>query len=218
MTAKKKAVRSKKTIDQQLVIAAPNLQTATIVVRGTAPLVIHKFSKKARETIRQTQEAGPKAKSRKQREPRDFMSDYEEARHISEEGWDGIPAAAFRSAMISACKIAGFVMTRAKIAISVIADGVDADSGQPLVKIISKRGPEVHEDMVRLATGVCNISVRPMWREWSAKVRVRWDADMLCADDIANLLMRAGLQVGICEGRPDSKSSNGCGWGTFDLV
>jgi hypothetical protein len=30
--------------------------------------------------------------------------------------------------------------------------------------------------------------------------------------------MRVGIQVGICEGRPDSKNSAGMGWGTFKLV
>jgi len=33
-----------------------------------------------------------------------------------------------------------------------------------------------------------------------------------------NLLHRAGLQVGIMEGRPDSKDSCGCGWGTFKIA
>jgi len=29
--------------------------------------------------------------------------------------------------------------------------------------------------------------------------------------------MRVGQQVGICEGRPDSKNSAGMGWGLFTL-
>jgi len=55
-----------------------------------------------------------------------------------------------------------------------------------------------------------------MWREgWEAVVHITFDADMLTATDVANLLSRAGMQVGIGEGRPDSKSSCGMGWGTF---
>jgi hypothetical protein len=30
--------------------------------------------------------------------------------------------------------------------------------------------------------------------------------------------LRAGLQVGIGCGRPDSRTSNGCGWGKFQIV
>jgi hypothetical protein len=40
---------------------------------------------------------------------------------------------------------------------------------------------------------------------------------MFSLDDISNLLMRVGLQVGLGEGRPDSKKSAGMGWGTFEI-
>ena len=48
-------------------------------------------------------------------------------------------------------------------------------------------------------------------------VRIRYDADMFAQEDIYNLMMRVGQQVGIGEGRPDSKNSAGMGWGLFDL-
>ena len=43
------------------------------------------------------------------------------------------------------------------------------------------------------------------------------DADQFSLTDITNLLSRVGAQVGIGEGRPDSKSSAGMGWGMFRL-
>ncbi len=59
----------------------------------------------------------------------------------------------------------------------------------------------------------------PMWKPgWQAKIRIRYDSDMMQAKDVMNLLSRAGLQVGICEGRPDSKDSCGMGWGTFRVL
>jgi hypothetical protein len=48
-------------------------------------------------------------------------------------------------------------------------------------------------------------------------VRVQYDADQFTATDAANLMTRVGAQVGIGEGRPDSKMSAGMGWGTFKL-
>lgn len=66
--------------------------------------------------------------------------------------------------------------------------------------------------------GVADIRWRPMWEQWSAKVRVRWDANQFSAQDVVNLLSRAGMQVGIGEGRPDSKASNGMGWGMFEVL
>jgi hypothetical protein len=41
---------------------------------------------------------------------------------------------------------------------------------------------------------------------------------MLTADDVTNLINRVGLQVGIGEGRPDSKDSAGIGLGLFEIV
>lgn len=40
---------------------------------------------------------------------------------------------------------------------------------------------------------------------------------MFSHNDIVNLMMRVGQQVGIGEGRPDSKNSAGMGWGLFDI-
>jgi hypothetical protein len=149
-------------------------------------------------------------------EPRDFDADYEGAKHTTPEGWVGIPAPAFRSAMISACRAAGYVMTKAKLAVFIEPDGFDIDDGTPLVRIIEGE-PEKHMGYVRNETGVVDLRCRPMWREWKFIVRIRFDADMLGAIDVANLLMRAGMQVGVLEGRPDSKKSHGQGWGTFTI-
>jgi hypothetical protein len=125
--------------------------------------------------------------------------------------------------MIDACRTVGVVMTRAKLAIFVVADGVDAKDGTPLVRIWGPDGhksrkqvvPERAESLVRNDDGSADIRIRPMWREWSMTVRVRFDADMIDAASVVNLLSRVGLQVGIGEGRPFSKYSCGQGWGTF---
>ena len=143
------------------------------------------------------------------------METYEQAKHVSEEGWIGIPAPSFRNAMISACRIVGFKMTLAKLSVFVLPDGFDADDGTPLVRIYGE--PEVHEGLVRNATGVADVRWRPMWRKWHAIVRVSYDADQFTIEDVLNLLARSGMPVGIGEGRPDSKQSAGMGWGTFEV-
>lgn len=209
---------AKDTTNMEIKISAPNIREAKFLIRGTAPLVVHKFSAKAKATIRQKQEAGSLANKGKSKSAKDFEEVFQGARHISTEGWDGIPAAAFRAGIISACRLVGFKMTLAKLSIFVAADGFDETEGTPLVRILSPAEPERNESMVRLATGVCDISVRPMWRIWGAELRIQYDADQFTADDVRNLLARVGAQVGVCEGRPDSKSSAGCGWGTFELV
>jgi hypothetical protein len=200
---------------QEVQISPPNFEHLTIKILGTAPLVQNKFSEKAREQMKATQEAGSTARGKKTREPKDFQKGYEQASHVSREGWYGIPASAFRNAMVSACRIVGFQMTRAKLALFIDADGFDASEGTPLVKI-TKGKPHYAEHYVRNETGVVDLRPRPMWDEgWEASVTICFDADMFTKVDVANLIARAGVQVGVCEGRPDSKKSCGMGWGTF---
>ncbi len=200
---------------QTLTIAAPNIKTAVFGIRGTAPLVVNRFSLKAREMIRATQAEGSTARGKKKREAKDFRALFEGSMYRSKDGWVGVHAGSFRNAMISACRTVGVPMTRAKLAVFIEADGFDAADGTPLVRVHGD--PMQHEAMTRNATGVCDLRVRAMFEEWRAELRVRFDADMLSLSDVANLLARVGLQVGIGEGRPDSKASGGVGWGTFEL-
>ena len=204
------------TVNTTLTISPPNIKTAEFSIQGTSPYMQLKFSEKVKQQLMETHRAGSTAKSKKKKEPRDFEADYESAKHISDEGWVGIPASAFRNACISACRVCGFQMTKAKLSVFVEADGFDKDEGTPLVRIYGE--PEMNVGHVRNATGVVDLRARPMWREWSAKVRIRWDADQFTMLDITNLLSRVGMQVGIGEGRPDSKSSTGMGFGMFRLV
>ena len=201
---------------KSVVVAAPRMGAMEIDIEGTAPYVQHKFSSRDRQLMLATQMAGSRSKSRKVRAERNPDEDYEAATHFSPDGKCGIPAPAFRSAMISACRLVGFQMTKAKLSIFVKEDAYDVDDDTPLVLIEGER--HRHDAAVRLEGGVASIAIRPMWRKWTATVRVTFDRDQFNEQDVANLMSRAGLQVGIGEGRPDSKKSHGMGWGTFRVV
>jgi hypothetical protein len=200
-----------------VVITAPDIRVIGLDIEGTAPLVINKFSAKAKEMMMATQMAGSTAKSRKVREAKDFEELYNGARHISTEGWDGIHAASFRNAAISACRAAGFVMTKAKLAIFVEPDGFDADDMTPLVRI-TKGEPQMVVSPCRNASGVIDLRPRPTYFPWGATLRIKYDAGILTESDVVNLIARVGLQVGVGEGRPDSKQSAGVGNGLFHIV
>lgn len=200
---------------EALTIRAPNFRVVTFRIRGTAPYMQARFAEKARQAMKSKMLAGSTAK-RGRREARDFDADYRAAMHIGADGRHGIPASAFRSAAIDACRMVGYPMTKAKQAVFILADGADAVDGQPLVHIEGE--PEQSEMAVRNETGVADIRVRPMWRTWSVDLRVRYDADQFTATEVLNLFMRAGIQVGVGEGRPFSKKSNGLGFGTFEIV
>lgn len=204
---------------RDVVIKPPKFETASITIRGTAPYVQHAFSQKAKNTMMETQQAGSQGRKGKTREAKDFDAAYKAATYFARgAGWCGIPASAFRNAMISACKTVGFKMTLGKLSLFVEADGFDAASGDPLVKI-TKGTPHMDIRPARNSNGSTDLRARPMWDEgWEARVRIRWDAEQFSAADVVNLLSRVGMQVGIGEGRADSKMSAGCGWGHFEVI
>jgi hypothetical protein len=197
-------------------INAPNFKSAAFKIIGTAPLVIHRFSVKTKLGLAAKQEEGSSAKNRKQREPKDSDETYRESKYVSSQGWEGFHVGAIRSAMISACKLVGFPMTKAKLCVFVQEDGRDALEPQiPLVRIYGKSIKQ--QDMARVETGQPYIVYRAAYHEWYSVLRIFWDDDQFKVGDVSNLLMRVGMQVGICEGRHDSKKSVGCGWGTFKI-
>ncbi len=199
---------------EQLSITAPDFGVLELVIRGTAPLVIERFSKKAEIMAKMAE--GAAAKNKKERTARDYDKDAEEARYRSPQGWEGVNAAAFRAGMISACRLVGFKMTIAKLSVFIEADDFDVADGLPIVRIYG--ASKVFTAHTRNATGVVDVRSRPQYRDWAVKLRVKFDRSQFKTVDVINLISRVGEQVGIGAGRPDSKASAGCGWGTFRVV
>jgi len=197
-------------------ISAPRMLTAQFEIEGTAPLVIHRFSQKAKNEMLQKMELGHASRKGAKRKPANIETLYNEARYIAPQGWDGFNVSSIRNGLIKACSIVGMKMTLAKMALFVLADGYDKTEPQyGLIRIYGK--PERTEMAARVETGAAYVTIRPMYQKWSAKLRIRFDGDMFSFEDVANLLARMGEQVGIGEGRPASKNSAGMGWGTFKI-
>lgn len=199
---------------ENVVIAPPNLKTVKFVISGTNPLVQLRYSEKVKQQMLDVMSGKIKQKPKKGN--RDYDEEFHQAYHTSKEGWYGIPAVAFRRAMISACRVCGFKMTQAKLSVFVEADGYEND-GTPLVKI-TKGKPEKVIHPCKNSNMSLDWRVRAMWKEWEANLTLTYDADLFSMNDIANLVLRAGLQVGILEGRHDGKTSSGMGWGTFKIL
>jgi len=201
-----------------VIIKPPNVLVIQFLIEGTVPYVQNKFSAKAQAAIHEKHASGAAGKTKKNREAKDFKQNWADAIHKSRAGWCGIPAAAFRAALVSTCRLVDLDMSRAKLCLFVEADGEDADDGTPLVKI-TKGKPQYAEHPVRNASGVIDLRARPMWMPgWQALLTIRYDADIFKPEYVANLVQRAGQQVGIGEGRPDSKKSTGVGWGLFGIL
>lgn len=195
-----------------------NMKIQLFVIEGVTQLVLNRFSEKAKAKMMADQASGTRARKVVNREPKDFDECYRGAMHLDvHSGWQGAAASAFRAASISACRLVNYKMTMAKLSIFVEADGYDSDS-TPLVKII-KGEPEMSVLPARNDNGAIDLRARPLWQPgWRIALRVRYDADQFSQEEVINLLNRVGLQVGIGEGRYDSKNSPGIGWGCFKVI
>jgi hypothetical protein len=201
---------------ETITIKAPRFCEATFHCVGAAPLVIHRFSSKTKTQLTQKMEQGKAAASKKNRDPKATDDLFNESRYRHKSGWDGVHATAFRNAMISACRLVGFKMTLAKMSVFVLQDGWDEQEPQiPLCRIYGEAVKQ--EDMARVETGQVYVTVRAAYHDWLVKLHLRWDGDQFTLGDVTNLLSRVGMQVGIGEGRPDSKNSAGMGWGLFTV-
>lgn len=111
----------------------------------------------------------------------------------------------------------GVEMTKAKQCFFIEADGFDAEEGKPLVKI-TKGKPAKFIDYVRNTNGSTDLRARGRWSAgWECNLRIRYDADLFSDKTVVNILLRAGMTVGVGAGRPFSTASAGQGWGTFTL-
>jgi hypothetical protein len=115
--------------------------------------------------------------------------------------------------MIDATRLTELDMVRTKMCVFIIAQGLDNENLEPLVKIDGK--PRMLIDRVKIGVASTDLAARACFEKWSATFEIEWDDDVFRAQDVVNLLARAGWQVGIGAGRPLSKTSGGTGKGTF---
>jgi len=219
MATKKTTTKAKTGTKKEVKIPAPSFSTAVFKVRGTAPYVQNRFSEKAQAMMKKKQEAGKTATTKKgNREAKDFNALFEMAQHRFDGSTKcGIPSLHFKNAMVSTAKLCGIHMVDARKVFHVLGDGLNSE-GKDLIKFKKGGTPKYLESYVRISMGTTDIRPRPMYKEWEADVKIQFDSDFFTVEDVANLLVRAGMQNGIGEGRPASKQSCGCGWGTFEVV
>lgn len=207
-------------MSEAISIKPPKIARAQFRIRGTAPLVVHRFDHKIQKQFADKIEAGSTPKGKARHEPKKLADMCEAAKYFGEtngERWEGFNASGMRCALISACRLCNFKMTLAKLSVFVLEDGRDIVN--PLYPLIRIYGESKQTEMIaRTETDVAMLTVRPMYFPWESNVTIRFDTDQFKLADVTNLLARVGEQVGICEGRPDSKNSAGMGWGTFEII
>jgi hypothetical protein len=181
----------------ETVITLPklNLQMIEITIVGDSPLICHAWSKKAKAQMlaKQTKQA------KQAKEAKDPHQDYLDSLYPLPSGGYGFPAVAFKSSAVDACShVDGVTKVEARGAFHLVGDMVPIEGE-----------PRMREDMVRIGMGTADIRYRGEFPEWSAKFVVRYNANVLSAEQIVNLFNTAGFSIGVGEWRPQKDGSFG---------
>ena len=188
-------------------VKLPESKNQTIIfnIKGITPLIVHKFSEKARKRI----EEKKMGEGKRGRDICDPNAEYLAALHVCKDGTPGFPASGFKAAMVRASKNLGHKMTDSNTSFYIVAD----DKENQLIKINGTH--EMRTDPVIVGIGGADIRYRPMFREWSAKIKIIYDAGCVSAEQLATMLEKAGQFVGIGEWRNSSKKSGS--FGAFEI-
>lgn len=176
-------------------IKALNIQLITLNIIGDSPLIVHKWSEKAKKQMLDKQMKKASV-SKEAKNPEEL---YEECLYHHPDGGFGFPTIGVKAAAVSACsQVDGLTKVDARAAFHI--DG-------ELVKI--EGTPEPREDMVKIAMGTADIRFRAMFPTWSSQFDVKYNASVFSAEQIFNLFNVAGFGVGIGEWRPQRNGSFG---------
>jgi len=182
-----------------------NVKQITFKIKGVTPLIVNKFTEKAKVQMEEIQQ-----KKSKKREIDDPEKLYLNTLYFFPDGKrTGFPAVGFKAAMTRAGKQVDLVMTDTRGKFHVMGT-----EGSDLIEI--KGTPTMRTDMVRVASGGAMIRYRAEYKEWEASVRILYNEQSISAEQLGQLLMLAGFSCGIGEWRPEK--SNSGSFGMFEIM
>lgn len=173
-----------------------NIQKLEIGIWGTSELIMHAWSRKAKEQMlakqMKTATVGKEAK--------DPQRDFEEATYRDEHGLVCFPSIAFKAAAVNAAISMDFKKTNLRQAFRIPPDMLPIYGSEP----------HMREDMVRIAMGTADIRYRPGFKKWGAIVPIELNANIVSPEQLINLFEAAGFGIGIGEWRMERDGQFGC--------
>lgn len=188
-------------------IPAIEIKMFTVKLVGDSPLIVHAWSEKAKKEMLDKQ----MKKASKGKAAKDPFKDYVDSlywltkkpENITQDEVEhakfGFPAVAFKACAVSAAYRGGIVGNKVSTnsAFHIMGD---------MIEIIGI--PEIREDMVRIAMTV-DIRYRGEFKNWSANLNIRYNANVISMEQIINYLNLGGFGVGIGEWRAEKGGSFG---------
>jgi hypothetical protein len=166
------------------------IETVNVTLIGDTPLIVHRWSEKAKKQMLDKQ----MKKASAGKEAKDPERDFRESLYVLEDGSYGFPIIGFKAAAVTACTSIGS-MTKVAARQAFHVDGEFA--------VIEGGEPTMREDMVRVGMGTADIRYRGEFKQWFTTIAVKYNANVMSAEQILNLMQTAGFAVGVGEWRPE---------------
>jgi hypothetical protein len=176
-------------------------ETIRVPIVGTAPLIVHRFSEKAKRKMLDTFQGRKSPK-----EPKDPQAEYEAAAYRFQDGGYGMPVIAFKAATVGGARFYGGV-TMAQLKQFMFFKGELGVDGQPLARIDGE--PKQREDVVRVNRGGTDLRYRPEFTDWSTELTVTYVTSVLTRGSVLSLIDAGGMGVGVGEWRPEKDGQFG---------
>jgi hypothetical protein len=192
----------KKTAEKAIEIPKPDFRIAKVTIVGESPLLVNKFSDKAKDKMDKKQQK----KAVGAREARVPEEEFQAALYVIGKGKYGVPADAIKNAVVGACSFSSGVS-------KVVAKGsfqiIDSEGG--LLPLTASK-PVMDDRMVRVGPfgrKVAMTRYRARFDKWSTTFTFKYNAGVISAEQLINLIDVAGFHVGICDYRPACSGSFG---------
>ena len=202
------------TAPTQITVQRIGRKTMIVPIVGTAPLMVSRFSEKAKRQMLDAQQG--RKSPRQNREPE---TEYRAGLYLLPPAADGterygFPAVGFKASMIGACRYYGKALAMTSVRQWVFVEGEHSPAdGQQLVLIHGE--PQMRESVVRLAGPgrTADLRYRPEFPVWRAELTIVYVESCISQESVLSLLDAAGMGVGVGEWRPERNGD----LGTFQI-
>lgn len=180
-------------------VAIPDVEVVTLGtwVIGDSPLLSHAFSERA---IDEMLSKRMKIDLKTVRKPTNPEEEFKSSLYYTHKGECGIPAVAFKEAMVGACRLVdGLSMQKARSLFFVLGD---------ILKIYGS-APRMRRDIVRLNGKSADVRFRGEYTKWAVKLAIKSHAGGLSTTQLLGLLQLAGYTCGVGDWRPEKGGSMG---------
>jgi len=200
------------------------IQKVKVHIEGDTPLIMHKWSEKAKKMMLDAQMGVAKTKKKDPKNPvEDFITSLywisEEPKEMTMEAFDeavkngarfGFPVSAFKQCAISASYRQGYTKDKMSLrGVFFIDEDALSTDGSSVIEIKYK-DVIMREDMVKIGMGTADIRYRGELRDWSADLTISFNKNgQYSLEDIINILNAGGFVCGVGEWRPEKDGRNG---------